>query len=137
MTGSYYGRQQPIVGNKGIGCIKCKLSMYGKERTKTWTTISSTISPGDTQFTVSEPVDWQVGEEVVIASTDFDHNHAERRTITAVSSQTFTVDSPFVYEHVSVTENYSGNNLIMEAEVGLLSRNIKMHGDDSSETIDG
>ena len=81
-------------------------------------------------------MDWQVGEEVVIASTDFDHNHAERRTITAKSGNTFTVSEAFEYEHLSVTETYSTNNLVMEAEVGLLTRNIKMHGDDSSDTLD-
>ena len=32
-------------------------------------------------------LDWQVGEEIVIASTDFDSTHAEQRTITAVSNR--------------------------------------------------
>ena len=105
--------------------------MYGKERTRTWTTLAATISPGDSSFTVRESVDWVAGEEIVVASTDFDHNHAERRTILSVSGTTITVTKQFVYKHVSVTENYSGNNLIMEAEVGLLTRNIKMRGDNS------
>lgn len=61
MYGGYYGKQQPMVGNKGIGCIKCKLSMYGKERTRTWTTLASTVSAGATTFTVSQAVDWAVG----------------------------------------------------------------------------
>jgi hypothetical protein len=60
LTGNYYGKQQPTFGNKGIGCLDCKFSMYGKPRT-TWTTIASTISPGNTSFTVSSDVDWQVG----------------------------------------------------------------------------
>lgn len=111
--------------------------MYGKERTKTWTTLAATISVGDTSFTVNEAVDWVAGEEIVVASTDFDHNHAERRTITSVSGTTVTVSEQFAYQHVSVTETYSGNNLIMEAEVGLLTRNIKMRGDDSPDTLDG
>lgn len=61
MYGSYHGKQQPLVGNKGIGCVRCKLSMHGKVRSKTWTTISATISPSDTTLTVSEAVDWVVG----------------------------------------------------------------------------
>lgn len=32
-----------------------------------------------------DAVDWQVGEEIVIASTDFEMEHAETRLITAVS----------------------------------------------------
>ena len=61
MYGSYYGKQQPMFGNKGIGCMNCKLSMYGTPRVKTWTLITSTISPGESSFIVQDAVDWQVG----------------------------------------------------------------------------
>jgi hypothetical protein len=74
MYGSYYGKQQPMFGNKGIGCRECKFSMYGKPRNKTWTMIADTIYPGNTTFNVIDTVDWQIGERIVIASTDFDHN---------------------------------------------------------------
>lgn len=37
MFGDYYGKQQPMFGNKGIGCMNCKFSMYGKPRVRTWT----------------------------------------------------------------------------------------------------
>ena len=62
MYGDYYGKQQPMFGNKGIGCLNCKFSMYGKPRSMTWTTISATINPGDTTLTLTDIVDWQVGE---------------------------------------------------------------------------
>jgi len=62
MYGDYYGKQQPGVGNKGIGCIDCKLSMYGQPRTPTWTTIDATINKDDNTLTVSRNVDWKVGE---------------------------------------------------------------------------
>lgn len=74
MYGSYYGKQQPMFGNKGIGCMECKFSMYGTPRLRTWTVISSTINIGDTTFSVQDSVDWKVGEEIVVASTEFDHN---------------------------------------------------------------
>ena len=79
MYGEYYGTQTPIAGNKGIVCIECKFSMHGQVRTKTWTMLSATVSPGDNSFTVEDSIDWQVGEKIVIASTDFDHNQAEER----------------------------------------------------------
>ena len=62
MYGDYYGKQQPMFGNKGIGCFNCKFSIYGKPRAMTWTTISATINPGDTTLTLTDTVDWQVGE---------------------------------------------------------------------------
>jgi len=133
MHGNYFGKQQPMFGNKGIGCLNCKFSMYGRPRTPTWTTIASTINPGSSSFTTSEDVDWQVGESIVVASTSFYHWEAEERVITGVSGRTITVGSPFQYKHVSVVESYGAKDkLEMRAEVGLLSRNIKMMGDPTS-----
>ena len=62
MHGGYYGKQQPMFGNKGIGCKDCKFSMHGAPRTKTWSSLSATVSPNATQLTVVDSVDWQVGE---------------------------------------------------------------------------
>lgn len=62
MYGSYYGKQQPMFGNKGIGCMNCKFSMYGVPRPYTWSVITSTIAINDNTLTVRDPVDWKVGE---------------------------------------------------------------------------
>lgn len=50
MHGNYYSSQQPMFGNKGIGCLECKFSMIGKTRLPTWTTISRTINAGENLF---------------------------------------------------------------------------------------
>ena len=89
--------------------------MHGKVRSKTWTTIAQTINLTDTQFEVSEAVDWEIGEEIVVASTDYDHTHAERRTITGVSGNTITVDSAFEYEHFSGIESFGSDRAEMRA----------------------
>jgi hypothetical protein len=133
LTGDYYGKQQPTFGNKGIGCLDCKLSMFGKPRLPTWTTIANTISPGDTSFTVSVDVDWKVGESIVIASSSFDHTESEQRQIIGINNRTITVDTPFAYQHISTVEQYgSSDKLVMRAEVGLLTRNIQIMGDSST-----
>jgi hypothetical protein len=38
-------------------------------------------------LTVLDPVDWRVGESIVVASTSYDHNEAEERIITFVSGK--------------------------------------------------
>ena len=43
---------------------------------RTWTTIETTIGVNSTSFKVSEDVDWQIGEEIVVASTNFDHEES-------------------------------------------------------------
>ena len=74
MYGGYYGKQQPLFGNKGIGCRNCKFSMYGRPRNVTWTTIAATINPGATQLTLTKLVDWAIGEKIVVASSSFNPN---------------------------------------------------------------
>ena len=73
--------------------------MHGKIRTKTWTMINSTIYPGDTSFEVIDSIDWEEGEEIVVASTNYNHWDAEKRKITSVSGNLVTVDHPFNVLH--------------------------------------
>jgi hypothetical protein len=73
LTGDYYGKQQPMFGNKGIGCMECQFSMYGQIRSKTWTMLASTINVNALTLTVVDTVDWKVGERIAVASTSFEH----------------------------------------------------------------
>ena len=118
----------PIFGNKGIGCLNCKFSMYGVERTPTWTSLAATVNIGDTTLTVEDTIDWQVGQKIVVASTSFVPSEAEYKTITNVAGKTLTVDSAFINKHVSTVETYGSDQLVMKAEVGLLTRNILVKG---------
>jgi len=111
MYGNYNGKQQPMFGNKGIGCLECKFSMHGEPRVKTWTLLSSTIMVNTAVLTVDDAVDWRIGEEIVVASTGFDHNEAEQRRITNITGNQITVDRPFEFQHLGTVENYGTNRL--------------------------
>lgn len=110
--------------------------MYGKPKAYTWTMLSNTINMGDKVFTVKDSVDWVVGDEIVVASTSFFHWEAERNIITGISDKTITVGLAFNFTHAAVTEDYGASDkLPMIAEVGLLTRNIKMKGDDATSVV--
>lgn len=72
-------------GNKVIVVINSKIDIHGKER-DTWTRVASTINVGDTSFTTTMAMDWQVGDVVVIASSSYDMNEAEMKTISSVTN---------------------------------------------------
>ena len=75
---------------------------------------------------------WQAGDEIVLASTDYDPRQAERRTIAAISGNTITLDEPLEYMHFGkITFEVDERG-----EVGLLTRNIKvqLHLDAPSPT---
>lgn len=86
LHGEKYDPHIPIFGNKCIGVRYASLDMHGVPRDVTWTSLDSTVLPGSTQITLIEPVDWQVGEQIVIAPTGFDKFEAEKKTISGVST---------------------------------------------------
>lgn len=48
----------------------------------------------------------------------------------SVNGLTVTVKAPFKYRHFSAIETFGSENFVMRAEVGLLTRNIVVKGDD-------
>lgn len=81
---------------------------------------------------------WEKGDIIVIASTDYDPHQAEVRTISSISNggMTFHFDAPLLYNHFGKLQNYPNSpttaTLDQRAEVGLLSRNLKIRGDDDA-----
>lgn len=142
MYGNYWSPQLPDIGNKGIGCMHCWLDIHGKKIEKTWTELSATAAVGATSITVfGNLIDWKVGDNIVIASTDFYHEHAEQREIATITPSTsttvITFNVPLEWQHFSGTEtpqDWQGNavNFNIRAEVGLLTRNVKIQGDAGS-----
>jgi hypothetical protein len=133
MHGNKYDPYIPIYGNKCIGVRYATLDLHGVPRDVTWTNLEATVEAGATQISLIESVDWQVGEEIVITSTDFDKDHAETRFITAIipgAKPLITLDEPLSFKHYAAVDNYGASDFIeIRAEVGLLTRNVVYRGD--------
>ena len=125
----------PTLGAKAIGVFG-KLSLHGEERLRTWTTLAETANSGDTQITLTESVDWRVGEEIVIASTSFEAEQTESFTIEAVSGNVITLSSALAHTHLGGTHDTDSCSVTIGAEVGLLSRNIRILGTAPNATRD-
>lgn len=131
----------PIYGNKVTGVRFGQLEMHGNPRSHVWSELSSTADVGDTSITLNiddaSTLDWVAGEKIVIASTDFDGTHAEQRVITSVDATgdnkpILRFAEPLLYKHYAGEETYGSDTLEMRAEVGLLTRNVRYQGDDTS-----
>jgi cell migration-inducing and hyaluronan-binding protein len=116
------------MGDRGIMISGGTLNLHG-DRTNTWTKLSSTAAAGATSIQVLNASGWRVGDEIVLASTDFDPRQAERRTISAISDNTLTLDKPLAYMHFGkITFDVDERG-----EVGLLTRNIKIQATPDAE----
>src|SRR5690606_12800063 len=93
------------------------------------TKLAKTANRGATQIEVLDASQWQVGDEIVLASTDYNPRQAERRTIAAISGNRITLDRPLEYMHFGkITFDVDERG-----EVGLLTRNIVIQASEDAE----
>ncbi|MEM1060934.1 MAG: G8 domain-containing protein [Planctomycetota bacterium] len=143
-----------------------RLQFFGEDRL-TFTKLSTTAEAGDTQIVVENVIErnftegamsggdfvtsaaddgelnWEVGDEIVVASTATDYREEDVRTIVAIEDigggkSRLTLDSALTYRHYAAIETYSNGvrswDVDMRAEVGLLSRNVKIQGTPEQDT---
>ncbi|MDX1562716.1 MAG: G8 domain-containing protein, partial [Gammaproteobacteria bacterium] len=116
------------MGDRGILLVGGTLNLHG-DRDNAWTKLAETAEAGSTEIEVLDASEWRVGDEIVLASTDFDPRQAETRRITRVRGNTITLDQPLDYMHFGeITYGVD-----QRGEVGLLTRNIKVQASADAE----
>jgi plastocyanin len=132
LTGNNANEDIMGMGSKLLGAMMGgRIEIYGKDRVS-WTQLGVNATKGATQITLKESVTWRAGESIVIASSSMNPNEAEVRTIAAVNGATLTLDKPLDFAHYGALQTFGGKLLDERAEVGLLSRNIVIQGDEAS-----
>ncbi len=121
------------------------LNLQGKVIEKTWTQINKTVKIGDTQLEFKEDMDihWKIGDQIVLASSDFDMNETEQLKIKRfINSKTIELEQPLKFDHFGELQSYKHGkdasitwSLDERAEVGLLSHNITIKGDMSGSSL--
>ncbi len=133
LTDNVTGEDINTMGDRGIMLLRGSLSMHGSTN-HTWSKLSATAEAGATSIDVLDAWGWNVGDEIVLASTDFNPRQAERRTITEIDGNTVSFAEPLEYMHFGeVTFGVD-----QRGEVANLTRNIKVQAsEDAAETYFG
>jgi G8 domain-containing protein len=114
--------------DRGIMIMGGTLSLHG-DRKNTWTKLANTANAGSTSIQVLDASGWRVGDEIVLASTDFDPRQAERRIISAIKGNTITLDRKLDYMHFGkITFDVDERG-----EVAILTRNIRIQASADAE----
>ncbi|WP_232427015.1 G8 domain-containing protein [Teredinibacter turnerae] len=117
-----------LMGDRTISVMGGTLELHGN-RTHTWTKLAATANAGSSTIQVLDASQWQVGDVIALASTDFEADQAEQKTIAAISGNSITLDSALQYTHFGeITYDVD-----QRGEVGLLSRNILIQSSSDSE----
>eukprot|EP00931_Biecheleriopsis_adriatica_P101149 TRINITY_DN76357_c0_g1_i1.p1 TRINITY_DN76357_c0_g1~~TRINITY_DN76357_c0_g1_i1.p1 ORF type:complete len:5100 (-),score=780.62 TRINITY_DN76357_c0_g1_i1:121-13482(-) len=127
------------------------LDIHGAPRQKVWTRLARTAEAGDTEIMLQDKVDFASGEELLVTATvtppkemhgeglhgappvDFED---ERVLVASLGQDQRTVylSTPLKHRHISTSYTRpDGEYVDLSAEVALLSRNVKIQGDESSE----
>ncbi|WP_159950442.1 G8 domain-containing protein [Polaribacter septentrionalilitoris] len=125
-----------FIGAMGGGTIE----LHGKEKIS-WTHLGANASIGSKEITMTKPIDWEVGDEIVIVSSRTNWQEAEKRTISAISADKLKITflEALKYPHFSAVKTYTRAKdsktwtADLRAEVGLLTHNIKIQGHPNSE----
>jgi cell migration-inducing and hyaluronan-binding protein len=107
------------------------IELHGAKRAG-WTRLVASAAAGTNQLKLEQAVDWKPGDHLVVASTDLDPQQAEELYVAGVQGTTVTVSTPLHFAHFGLSQTFAGKPLEERAEVGLLSRNIVLRGDDAS-----
>src|ERR1700733_6471459 len=121
------------MGDRGIMILGGTLNLHG-DRTNSWTKLARTAEEGSSSIQVLDAKGWRVGDQIVLASTDFDAHQAERRTISDIKGNTITLDKKLDYMHFGrITFGVDERG-----EVGMLTRNILIQASpDADKTMFG
>ena len=137
VIGVGYGGSLQLYGKKGACTSNCdKPQTTGQS----WVRLTKSIdkNTSDRTFTVSSPVDWKKGDQIVVTTTDYIPSHSELFTVSADTGggTSVTVDETIKWYHHGVPYPLSSasnlnpvlkdNGADVRAAVGLLSRNIKI-----------
>jgi len=116
-----------------------ELHLHGKRYFRTWTRLATTAEPGDTVLMLQNKVNWKPGQQIVLVTTAMkDSREWHRNEIAFVKAviqnpavpgdkevgAAVILQSPIFHQHVA-NSGYQG-------EVGLLTRQIVIQGDESS-----
>ena len=66
-----------------------------------WTYLAMPVYPDDSNITVMEDTDWEIGDEIVVTTTSYESRHTETFTIEGVlDERTFALNATFQYKHI-------------------------------------
>ena len=139
----YAYNNDAIAGNK-ILFVAGKLVVHGSDKFASiaspnpiYTHLKAPAAKGQNKISVVSTTGWAVDDEIVIAPTSYDYKQTEKRKITAINTSTgeVTLDSNLEHPHygAAAAESYTVGtetlNYDLRAEVGHLTRNVKIQGD--------
>ncbi len=139
LTGSDTSESIMGMGTKMLSAMGGgRIWLHGEQRTS-WLMLDATARSGSDTLVLEYAPDWRVGDQIVVTATGDDMEEAEVRKIAAIEGRSVTLDQGLFHTHFGEVQTFSNDTRTWtadtRAEVALLSRNIRVQGDEQSETL--
>ncbi|CAL1525942.1 unnamed protein product [Lymnaea stagnalis] len=130
LHGHLRSKELPIYGTKTLAVREGTLDLYGSPIAVVWTRLAATAAAGTKTLKLQHSVDWQAGDEIVIATTGdrMSQKESEVKIIESVNGDEVNLTESLVYEHLGITGQWGSQIVEFRAEVGLLKRNVVIRG---------
>lgn len=117
----------PIIQQKMITVLG-GLDLHGTPRGIAWTRLASTATSGQNMIVLRQSVNWAIGDEIIITTTDKKISHTERhRIVSIVNGSTIYTAAPLSYTHRVIQHTFANGRIIdIASSVGLLTHNIRV-----------
>jgi hypothetical protein len=138
LHGSRRSFEIPVYGSKVIAVRYGLLDLHGAPRQESWTRLAADAKRGDRQIVLQARTGWRPGDTIVLAPTGFSQAEDETATVEAVEDggRVLRLSRELDHDHdcpMASLPTKEGFDLAKVAgEVGLLSRNVVVQGDDDS-----
>ncbi|XP_021571809.1 fibrocystin-like [Carlito syrichta] len=109
-----------------------KFQLYSAYPKRSWTHLGADIASGNERIVLEGAVDWRPHDKIVLSSSSYEPHEAEVLTVKEVKGHNVRIHERLKHRHVgSVHVMEDGRNIPLAAEVGLLTRNIRIKPDTS------
>lgn len=117
-----------------------QLELHGSKRMRTWTKLSTTAYAGDSVIYTAEPVDFKPGDEIFLAGTEVplgltmeDFGIDVCTVVETIDNHQVILSQPLSFIHRAEIVTVPGGRVLdLRGEVGLLTRNLIVQGDENS-----
>ncbi|XP_016286616.2 fibrocystin isoform X1 [Monodelphis domestica] len=128
--GDYCDRLDGINIAPGTFGVYGKVQLHSAYPRKAWTHLGADIASGNERILVKDEVDWRPQDKIVLSSSSYEPHEAEILTIKEVMGQNVRLYEHLNHRHLGSSHSMEdGRHISLAAEVGLLTRNIKIQPD--------
>lgn len=138
LEGDRNSYELPVYGAKCLAVRDAILDLHGLPSTAgTWVRLAENAFAGNNTLILDTPVDWSSGDHIFVTSTSFDPLETEELYIEEVldGGYTLRLKTILYFDHwgLGYVDPVTGEELVPEyrAEVGRLTRNVVVQGDDT------